>query len=57
MPLKKGKSKGTISSNIKELMHSGRKQPQAIAIAMKIAGKSKDKHRKCVRCSGGDCKC
>ena len=57
MPLGKGKSKMVISRNISELMHSGRKQPQAIAIAMKIAGKSKDKHRKCVRCSGGDCKC
>lgn len=41
MPLKKGKSKKVISSNISELMHSGRKQSQAIAIAMSKAGKSK----------------
>lgn len=41
MPLKKGKSKKVISSNIKELMHSGRKQPQAVAMAMKKAGMSK----------------
>ena len=41
MPLKKGKSKATISSNISELMHSGRPQKQAIAIAMSTAGKSR----------------
>lgn len=38
MPLKKGKSRKTISSNIEELMHSGRPQKQAIAIAMREAG-------------------
>ena len=43
MPLKKGKSKKAISSNIKELRHSGRPQNQAIAIAMQKAGKSKKK--------------
>jgi len=43
MPLKKGKSKAVISSNIRELMHSGRPQKQAIAIAMSEAGKSKRK--------------
>lgn len=41
MPLKKGSSKKVISENIKELMHSGRPQKQAIAIAMHNAGKSK----------------
>lgn len=44
MPLKKGKSKKTISSNIRELRHSGRPQKQAIAIAMSTAGKSKPKN-------------
>ena len=39
MPLKKGKSKKVISSNIRELMHSGRPQKQAIAISMRKAGK------------------
>ena len=40
MPLKKGSSKATISSNIKTEMAAGRPQKQAIAIAMKEAGKT-----------------
>ena len=41
MPLKKGSSDKTVSQNIKELMHSGRPQRQAIAIAMRQAGRPK----------------
>jgi hypothetical protein len=45
-PLKKGSSKKAISSNIRELMHSGRPQRQSIAIAMKKAGKSKPRRKR-----------
>lgn len=45
MPLKSGKSQKVISANIRELMHSGRPQKQAIAIAMDKAGGKKKSHR------------
>lgn len=46
MPLKKGRSKKVISENIREMMHSGHPQKQAIAAAMRQAGKSrKRRHR------------
>jgi hypothetical protein len=45
MPLKKGKSKKTISANISELMRSGYPQKQAIAIAYNTAGKSRKRKK------------
>ena len=41
MPLLKGKSKATISSNIGELVSSGRPQKQAVAIALNTARHAK----------------
>lgn len=40
MPLIKGKGKEIISQNIRELIHSGRPQKQAVAIALSQARKS-----------------
>lgn len=46
MPLKKGKSKRVVSSNISELRNAGYGQRQSVAIALDKAGKSKKKKKK-----------
>jgi ribosomal protein L12E/L44/L45/RPP1/RPP2 len=43
MPLKKGKSKKVMSQNIREMMHAGHPQKQAVAAAYAQARKSGSK--------------
>lgn len=45
MPLKSGKSKAVISSNIKTEMKAGRGQKQAIAIALNKSKRSNKKKK------------
>ena len=42
MPLKRGSSRKVISANIETEMAAGKPQPQAVAIALKTARRSKD---------------
>jgi hypothetical protein len=46
MPLKKGSSRATVSSNIREMMASGYPQRQAVAASLSNARRSKRKGRR-----------
>ena len=43
MPLRRGSSKAAVAANIKTEMAHGKKHDQAVAIAMRVAGKSRKK--------------
>jgi len=46
MPLKRGRSKRAVSGNIRLLMREGYPQKQAVAIALRKAGKSRKPTRR-----------
>jgi hypothetical protein len=43
MPLRKGSSQKAVSQNIRTEIAAGKPRKQAIAIAMRVAGKSRSK--------------
>jgi hypothetical protein len=46
MPLKKGTSDRVVSANIRTSIHEGKPRKQAVAIAMRMAGRPKPRRRK-----------
>lgn len=52
MPLKRGSSDETVSTNIKREIAAGKPQDQAVAIAMRKAGKSRTESADAARIAG-----
>lgn len=46
MPLKKGKSRKVISENIREMVHAGHPQKQAVAASLRQAREGKKKRKR-----------
>jgi len=46
VPLRKGSSRAVVSENIRREMKAGKKQSQAVAIALHAAGKAKKGRKK-----------
>ena len=46
MPLRKGRSDAAVSANISKLREEGRPQKQAVAIALREAGRSRRGYKK-----------
>lgn len=46
MPLLKGRSDAVISENIREMVHAGHPQKQAIAASYRMAGRGRKKKKK-----------
>ncbi|HLQ24311.1 MAG TPA: hypothetical protein VK138_00350 [Acidiferrobacterales bacterium] len=53
MPLKRGSSREVVGENIKKEMAHGKPQKQAVAIALKAAGRSKYQQPKKSKVSAG----
>ncbi len=53
MPLKRGSSREVVGENIKKEMAHGKPQKQAVAIALKAAGRSKYQQPKKRKASAG----
>lgn len=52
MPLRKGKSRKVVGENIREMMHSGYPQKQAVAASLSNARKGKRHHKRHKRRAG-----
>ena len=52
MPLRSGSDSATVSANIRELVHSGRPQKQAVAAALSNARRTSGKRKRAAKRRG-----